>query len=97
MLACIGLPRETFEPYTPTKTHLVVLQKRKQNVADPSSLSEKSFMTAAKVIGSDKRGEFIPLRTPEGEKILNADAEEIVNDDLPAIVERFREWYDDTV
>lgn len=97
ILACIGLPRETFEPYTPTKTHLVVIQKRKQKVADPSSLTEKSFMTAAKVIGSDKRGEFIPLRTPEGEKILNASAEEIVNDDLPAIVKAFRGWYDDTV
>lgn len=50
-------------------------------------------MAEAKKVGNDKRGEPIYLRTPEGEKIVGFDGEPIVDDDLPAVVKSFKEWW----
>lgn len=93
VLASIGLPRETFEPYTPTKTHLVLFEKRKQPLDNLAQSRYKTFMAEAKKVGNDKRGEPIYLRTPEGEKIVGSDGEPIIDDDLPATVKAFKEWW----
>jgi type I restriction enzyme M protein len=92
VLASVGLPRETFEPYTPTKTHLVLFEKRASPIDNPAQSNHKTFMAAAEKMGNDKRGEPIYLRTPEGEKIVDGSGEPIIDDDLPAIVEAFKDW-----
>jgi len=93
VIASVGLPRETFEPYTPTKTHLVLFEKRESPIDNPALSNYKTFMAEAKKVGNDKRGEPIYLRTPEGEKIVDNKGEPIIDDDLPAVVEAFKEWY----
>ena len=93
VLASVGLPRETFEPYTPTKTHLVLFEKRKNPLDNLAQSRYKTFMAEAKKVGNDKRGEPIYLRTPEGEKIVGSDGEPIIDDDLPAVVKSFKEWW----
>jgi len=93
VIASIGLPRETFLPYTPTKTHLVLLEKRDAPIDNPSLSGHEAFMASAEKIGTDKRGEPIHLRTPEGDKIVNSEGDLIIDDDLPSVVQEFKGWY----
>jgi type I restriction enzyme M protein len=71
ILALIDLPLDTFLPYTPTKTHLLVLQKKK----NPSQ--ERIFMAIAYSCGHDKRGKPIYEIDKNGHKKLDDDLLEI--------------------
>ncbi|WP_232686497.1 restriction endonuclease subunit M [Halobacterium zhouii] len=93
VVASIGLPRETFLPYTPTKTHLMLVEKRDSPIDNPSLSGHEAFMASAEKIGTDKRGEPIHLRTPEGDKIVDGGGDPIVDDDLPSVVQAFKGWY----
>jgi len=54
IIGLIDLPMSTFLPNTPTKTHLLFLQKKKT-----PSINYKMFMSYAKTCGHDKRGREI--------------------------------------
>lgn len=63
----VDLPAETFQPYTGTKTCLVILRRRLeplesfQNVADG-----RIFMSVPRWIGHDRRGKPIYATSPDG-------------------------------
>jgi type I restriction enzyme M protein len=67
ILALIDLPLDTFLPYTPTKTHLLVLQKKK------NPKQEKIFMAIAYSCGHDKRGKPVYKIDKNGNKQLDDD------------------------
>jgi len=67
ILALIDLPLDTFLPYTPTKTHLLVLQKKKNPILG------KIFMAIAHSCGHDKRGKIVYKIDKNGNKQLNDD------------------------
>ncbi|MBQ3623781.1 MAG: N-6 DNA methylase [Bacteroidaceae bacterium] len=54
LIGLIDLPMSTFLPYTPTKTHLIFLRKKKNPRKDYTF-----FMSYAKTCGHDKRGREI--------------------------------------
>jgi len=111
VVASVDLPRQTFEPYTGTNTHLVILEK----YADNPQLdgAEETFMAVANDIGHDKRGNKVFLRNKEGKRIVTETTKEVIrvvdgekiveektvtepviDNDLPAIVERFKDWWE---
>ena len=66
--AVIDLPAETFQPYTGTKTCLVLLRRRHVPINDPTLTDgEQIFMSAPKWIGHDRRGRPIFRVSPTGE------------------------------
>ncbi len=67
ILALIDLPLDTFLPYTPTKTHLLVLQKKK----NPEQ--GQIFMAIAHSCGHDKRGKQVYKIDKNGDKQLDDD------------------------
>ena len=67
ILALIDLPLDTFLPYTPTKTHLLVLQKKK------NPKQGKIFMAIAYSCGHDKRGKLVYKIDKNGNKQLDDD------------------------
>lgn len=93
VIASVKLPRATFEPDTPTKTHLMLFEKRSQPINDIAKSNHKTFTAEAEVVGSDSNNDPVFLRTQEGDKIVGADGKPLLDDDLPAIVEAFKEWY----
>ena len=80
-------------PDTPTKTHLMLFEKRSQPISDLSKSNHKTFTAEAEVVGSDSNNDPVFLRTQEGDKILGSDGKPLLDDDLPAIVKAFGEWY----
>jgi type I restriction enzyme M protein len=93
VIASVKLPRATFEPDTPTKTHLMLFERRSQPINDIAKSNHKTFTAEAKVVGSDSNNDPVFLRTQEGDKILGSDGEPLLDDDLPAIIKAFKEWY----
>ena len=80
MIAIVDLPPDAFQPWTGTKTALIVYERRLQPldewIADQSG--EPIFMSVASEIGHDRRGK------------PNLDSQGAVITDLPAIGEAFR-------
>jgi type I restriction-modification system DNA methylase subunit len=78
--AVIDLPVETFQPWTGTKTSLLVLQRRTEPLAhwDPTHDPYDIFMAVAEQIGHDRRGH--PVVGTDG----------VVVTDLPGIGMAFR-------
>lgn len=65
--AVVDLPPETFQPYTGTKTCLVLLRRRPTPLNDLSLAHDGPiFMSAPKWIGHDRRGKRIFKRSPLG-------------------------------
>jgi len=54
ILAVVDMPPETFQPSTSTKTSLLFLQKKKENIENYSI-----FMAVAEKCGHDRRGKQI--------------------------------------
>ncbi|MCH9022856.1 MAG: N-6 DNA methylase [Planctomycetes bacterium] len=77
-IALIDLPTETFQPSVSTKTHLVVLEKRKEDKEDEAADYEV-FLAVADSVGHDKKGRPI-YRTASGR---------LLADDLPDIAEKY--------
>ncbi len=65
--AIIDLPSETFQPYTGTKTALLVAERRAHPLGDPhESENYDIFMSIPRWIGHDRRGNLVHKRSPEG-------------------------------
>ena len=65
--AVIDLPADTFQPYTGTKTCLVLLRKRSEPLVDFEHRGdERIFMSVPKWIGHDRRGNPIFKVSPDG-------------------------------
>jgi len=65
--AIIDLPPETFQPYTGTKTALIVLQRLQQPRDDPQRGEDyEIFMSVPKWIGHDRRGNPLYKRSVDG-------------------------------
>lgn len=79
VIALIDCPLETFSPSVTTKTHVVFLEKKQE---DKDYSTYKIFMAVVRKIGHDRKGKEI-LKTNEHGK-------EIVDDDLPLIVEEYK-------
>ena len=65
--AVVDLPPETFQPYTGTKTCLVLLRRRPAPLRDLSlSNDSQIFMSVPKWIGHDRRGKRVFKTSPSG-------------------------------
>ena len=66
--AVVDLPSETFQPYTGTKTCLVLLRRRLEPLSDPSLACDRPvFMSVPKWIGHDRRGKRVFKKTHTGQ------------------------------
>ena len=75
VIASIDLPRESFQPYVGTKTSVLFLEKKlNQVITDEEQTGQMIgydvYMAIAENVGHDKRGNPIYRRTPEGEEVL---------------------------
>ena len=70
VIARIDLPGVTFQPFTGTNAHLVILERKKERERGLGTVEYESFGTIAKDIGHDQRGNPVYLRTPEGDVAL---------------------------
>lgn len=70
IVASVSLPRETFEPFVGTKSHLVIAEKKPE---DEVGLEDdyEAFMTEVNHVGNNRRGEPLYLETPEGNRITH--------------------------
>lgn len=67
LLAVIDLPNETFQPYTGTKTSLVVIKRRERPLEATLQHDEHLiFMSIPRWIGHDRRGNPVYERAPDG-------------------------------
>lgn len=65
--AVVDLPPETFQPYTGTKTALLVVERLRQPRDDPRSGDDyEIFMSIPRWIGHDRRGNPVYKRNVEG-------------------------------
>jgi len=70
VVARIDLPGDTFQPFTGTNAHLVILERKKESDRGLGTVYYESFGAITKDIGHDKRGKTVYLRTPEGEEVF---------------------------
>ena len=82
LLASIDLPVETFQPHTGTQTSVLLLQKKTpEEIAFESevglSREYEVFMAMPRAVGHDRRGNQMPLRTPEGNLIEYEDTNQV--------------------
>ena len=89
ILASVDLPVEAFQPHTGTQTSVLILQKKKPTDTDDEY---SIFMAMPETVGHDRRGNPIHEKTPDGEIKVNSDGVEIVDDDLPLVLEAFEKW-----
>lgn len=83
IIASIDLPQETFEPFTGTKTSILILQKKSEQQMKLEEASGRIedyevFMTIPQAVGHDRRGQPVYLRTPEGEIIWQEETVAVV-------------------
>jgi len=86
VMAIVSCSHETFQPSTHTKTSVLFLEKTK-----PKN-DYNIFMAIAEKVGHDKNGKIIYKRDKSGNFILDENGNEIMDDDLPIITERFKEF-----
>lgn len=89
ILAVVSLTHETFLPSTHTKTSVVFLEK-KLHLKDDEEY--EVFMAIAQKVGHDKNGKRTYRINNRGELILGDDGKGIVDDDLPEIASRYRQF-----
>ena len=78
----VDLPTETFQPYTGTKTCLVVLRRRPKPLRDLQNLDDHPiFMSVPRWIGHDRRGRPVYTTSPDGSPTTQilSDMEEIAD------------------
>lgn len=90
ILASIDLPVETFQPHTGTQTSVLILQKHKRGEIPPDDYS--IFMAMPDSVGHDRRGNPVFEKTPSGDVKVDEEGQPIVDDDLPAVSEKFKQW-----
>ena len=82
IIALVDCPRETFQPFVPTKTHVVFLQKKSDEEISNEDAYE-IFMAVAEKVGHDSKGKPI-YKTENGVRI--------VDDDMPKISDQYRKY-----
>jgi len=87
ILAVISLPPETFLPSTHTKTSVLFIEKNENFKED-----YEIFMAIAYRIGHDKNGKILYKMDKKGNIIINNKGEQLIDDDLPYIVSKYREF-----
>lgn len=91
VIASIDLPVETFQPHVGVQTSILILKKK---TAEQEKYNEKYeiFMAIPKKIGHDRRGNPIYKTDPEGKVEIDDNNQPIIDDQLPLVVETFKEW-----
>lgn len=97
IVASVDLPKETFAEGggVPNPSVLVMqkLTRDEAKLAQRGALGEyEVFMSIPKVVGIDKRGNPVYVRTPDGLVVLDDNNEPTVDDDLPKVVFDFEQW-----
>jgi type I restriction enzyme M protein len=87
ILAVVSLSPETFLPSTHTKTSVLFLEKTKNENED-----YEIFMTIARKVGHDKNGKIIFKMDKQGNYIVDSEGNKIIDDDLPIIVSKYKEF-----
>lgn len=87
VIAVVDLPREAFQPHTGTKTSLVFLKKVKEI---PENYPV--FMAVSEAVGHDRRGLPLYKKDSNGKILLNEDGNEVIWNDLPYILDKYREF-----
>lgn len=80
VLAVVDLPDVTFQPWTGTKTSLLVCERRDAPVEDWRQDDHEIFMAVSRKIGHDRRGNVL------------VDAKGDRDSDLPSVARAFREF-----
>ena len=96
LLGCVGLKENTFRPFTPTKTSVVILQKWKKN---EKLKNYNIFMASSEKSGKDNSGNYIYLKDKDGnfinekKEIINVLKNvKVVDHDLDVIAEEFKKF-----
>lgn len=103
LVASIDLPKTTFKASGGVNNpSVLLLQKFTPDEfanADKGILNTayEVFMAAPKTAGIDNRAGPIYLRHPDGREKLNDDGEKIVDDEIKAVPDAFREWVDSRI
>ena len=79
VLALIDLPKETFQPFVSTKTHLVFLEKKDKEQAKESA--NDIFMGIVDYVGHDSKGRPVFKQNENGERKIQ--------DDLPKVLAQY--------
>lgn len=85
--AIVDLPREAFQPHTGTKTSLVFL-KKVRHVSDDYPI----FMAVSEAVGHDRRGISLYKKDASGKDLLDENNNKVIWNDLPEILEKYREY-----
>jgi type I restriction enzyme M protein len=91
IIASVDLPVETFEPHTGTQTSILIL-KKKTPEQEKLQQDYEIFMAIPEKVGHDRRGNPVFKMTPEGEIELGENGEKVIDDNLPLVAEKFKEW-----
>ncbi|MFX1538949.1 MAG: N-6 DNA methylase, partial [Promethearchaeota archaeon] len=86
ILALISCSHLTYLPHTHTKTSLLFLKKVKPK------RDYSFFMAIAENVGHDKNGKTLYLIDKKGNYILDANGNTIINDDLPKIIDNYKDF-----
>lgn len=89
ILASIDLPVETFQPSTGTQTSVLLLRKK---TPTDQNKEYSVFMSMPESVGEDRRGNPVYERAPDGDIMVDEEGREIIDDDLPNVVESFEKW-----
>tara|TARA_Y100000816_G_C26102442_1_gene584690 strand:+ start:175 stop:2052 length:1878 start_codon:yes stop_codon:yes gene_type:complete len=97
LLGCVGLKENTFRPFTPTKTSVVLLQKWKSEKEKTNDYN--IFMADSEKPGKDNSGNYIYLKDKEGNYINEKNQiidvlkiPRIVDHDLDQIIDEFEKF-----
>lgn len=92
ILAIVSLPPETFLPSTHIKTSVLFLEKTKNKEKD-----YEIFMAIANKVGHDKNGKMIFKMDTKGNYALDDEGNKIIDDDLPSISSKYKEFKQDVL
>ncbi len=91
--AIISTPAETFQPNTHFKTSVLIIKKTKEKVIDDYPI----FMGIANTCGHNKNGKDIFKINADGSFILDKNGNKIIDDELPLVVEKYKQFKSDSL
>ena len=99
LLGCVGLQENTFRPFTPTKTSVVLLQKWRSEKEKNDDYN--IFMADSEKPGKDNSGNYIYLKDKDGnyidekKQIIDVlKTPRVVDHDLDKIISEFENFKD---
>src|SRR5690606_13790274 len=100
LVGSVDLPKETFADSggVPNPSVLIVqkLTVPEIRLAENKALDEYYiFMATPQTAGIDKRGNLLPIRTPEGFDVVDAAGDPVANDQIDTVANAFAEWIRD--